>query len=523
MWGNSKAAITEGSRLTPSPSSIAQTALQRHVGLIAFALMALGTAFRLSHYAHQRALWLDEAMLALNVMDRDYAGLVGTLDSHQGAPIGFLWISKFAVNALGRNELALRLYPLLAGVAVLPLTFAVARRVAARVANHGTALVALAIVALSPALIYQSNEFKQYSSDALVTLVLILTALRIGDDPLRLKNLSALALVGVVALLLSHTTVFAAAGVGVAMITTRARAKNGREILLLSTVFGIWALAFAFLFVKFLRPLSVDPLLNDYWAFGFAPWGSGFAPGATGIFALARWPYDAFFDSLRSPGGFEFPGLAGAFALVGCIAFGYRDWRKGLFIALPVVAVAGAAAARIYPFADRVILFVVPLYAVMISVGVFFLCEGLGRARVPVVAMLLALLLLDSAQLEVRKALRPRGREEVREAMQFLAHEVQSGDLVFVYERTAPAFVYYRSVLPASLRIVLGRVYSSAETPDAFAAEVARLDGNARAWLLFSHAAKNESDFVTAFQARGKRIQERHFEGASVYLYDLSQ
>ena len=61
----------------------------------------------------------DEAMIALNIERRSYAELFGTLDFNQAAPLGFLWLEKAAVQLLGPSELALRLWPLLAGIAAL--------------------------------------------------------------------------------------------------------------------------------------------------------------------------------------------------------------------------------------------------------------------------------------------------------------------------------------------------------------------------------------------------------------------
>ena len=61
------------------------------------------------------------AMLALNVVDRDYGELLGRLDMNQAAPAGFLLVSKIVGSLADYSEFALRLFPCLLGIAALVL------------------------------------------------------------------------------------------------------------------------------------------------------------------------------------------------------------------------------------------------------------------------------------------------------------------------------------------------------------------------------------------------------------------
>ncbi len=57
-------------------------------------VLILGLGLRLAQYATGRSLWLDEALLALNIIHRPIGGLFRVLDYHQGAPLGFLLLEK---------------------------------------------------------------------------------------------------------------------------------------------------------------------------------------------------------------------------------------------------------------------------------------------------------------------------------------------------------------------------------------------------------------------------------------------
>src|SRR3990172_1675949 len=142
--------------------------------LLMILLVGLGIVFRLVQYLYNRSLWLDEAALALNIIDRPFAGLLASLDYDQAAPLGYLVIEKAMVLLLGDSEYSLRLFPLIAGVVSVLLFYWVARQHLDLLA----ALIAVGLFATSRELIYYSAEVKQYGSDVLVALALLLAASR---------------------------------------------------------------------------------------------------------------------------------------------------------------------------------------------------------------------------------------------------------------------------------------------------------------------------------------------------------
>ncbi|MBF8261677.1 MAG: hypothetical protein HW376_1206, partial [candidate division NC10 bacterium] len=80
-------------------------------------VVLFGLGCRLSQYAANTSLWHDEAYVALSILHKSFAGLLGPLDWKEASPPGFLVVEKLVVALLGRSEYALRLVPLVAGLA----------------------------------------------------------------------------------------------------------------------------------------------------------------------------------------------------------------------------------------------------------------------------------------------------------------------------------------------------------------------------------------------------------------------
>ena len=192
-------------------------------------LVALGIALRVREYASDRSLWLDESLLALNVLDRPLAQLFGHLSFNQAAPPGFLLVERASVALLGPSEYALRLFPLLCGIASLPLFV----RFAQSLLRPPGALVALALFAVGDGLIYYSTEVKQYSVDVAASLLVYVAALSLRSPRLPRRRQAAWIVAGFVALSVSYAAAFMVAAVLIAMVVPavlRSRLKRWRAV-----------------------------------------------------------------------------------------------------------------------------------------------------------------------------------------------------------------------------------------------------------------------------------------------------
>lgn len=141
-------------------------------------VVGVGAVLRLVRYFDDRSLWLDESFLALNIVGKSLTELMGPLDYVQSAPPGFLGLEKTVVTVLGDDEAALRLFPLVSGIAALLLF----RSITARLLPKGPALLALTLFAVNEQLVYYSSEVKPYATDVAVATVLLYVFVRYFVD-----------------------------------------------------------------------------------------------------------------------------------------------------------------------------------------------------------------------------------------------------------------------------------------------------------------------------------------------------
>jgi hypothetical protein len=476
------------------------------------ALVALGTALRLVALLSDRCLWIDEAMLALNLVARSPSELLTPLDYNQGAPVGFLLLSKAAIGAFGASEWALRLVPFAASVCGL-IGFAwLARRL---LPANGGALLATALFALSPHLISYAAECKQYASDASIAIGLLACALALLEGTGTRGRYALFALAGAVAVWFSHPAAFVLGGLGSALLVKELVARDRAKFVSIALVVGAWLVSFAACYVLCLKQLSANDYLTGYWADHFVPRSLG----------AASWLADHFIALFELPGGFGAPavplaGFAALLALVGLVEFARESRWLALALVGPVLFLLCAAALQKYPFGGRLALFVVPFAVLLVARGASALYEA-ARPNNRLAAVGLLALLVGAGAWQAAEALRrPARSEQLAPVLDRVRAELRPGDRVYVYYSSVPAFNFYtlNGALPATVE--LGTEHR--DNPTGYRDEVARLRG--RVWVIFSHPHKHEETLLrTLFDARGPRLRELKDRGAVAWLYELPE
>lgn len=180
--------------------------------LLIYLILLLGILLRAYLLIDNRNLLIDEANVARNIHERDYLALFKPLSYEQYAPLLFLWMSKSISLMVNASEMSLRLFPFLCGSFSLILFYYFLKKIIA----HQYLFYPIILMAFSPLMIRYSTEFKQYSSDVLVALLLLHWALyRIQNFDKTKSLFLKYSLIALVAFALSMPAVFMLAMLGV--------------------------------------------------------------------------------------------------------------------------------------------------------------------------------------------------------------------------------------------------------------------------------------------------------------------
>jgi hypothetical protein len=430
------------------------------LALAAWGIVAAGAAARVARYLANRSLWGDEGSLAINLVERSAVGLATPLAHAQAAPLGFLWLEKAASLAFGESEYALRLVPLLAGLAALPLFHCVARALL----PPRDALVALALFAVSEPLVFYASEVKPYSSDVLVALAIAWPALAlIGRGPSRAR-LAALGAAGALGPWLSLPAVFAVGGCGLAAGAALWRRGGARAAAPIAALSALWLGLFAAEYALLLRGLRGAEILAESWR-------AYFAPLPLSGEALAWW-WRGFLGFFNDPLGLPANELAAPLFVAGAAALLRRAPEAAMALLAPIALALAAALAglhpfptsslhglsdRYYPFYGRLVLFAVPLALPFVAAGIGWLAGEPGRPGLPApaaagalgrgrrllaLAAALALFAAPVRQLAVN-LLDPPRIHELRPLMPRIAERFARRDRIFAQQYATGVVAYY--------------------------------------------------------------------------------
>jgi hypothetical protein len=336
--------------------------------------LALGVALRLLRFGLRFPLWRDEAFLAANIYERDFADLARPLDYQQVCPVLFLWAEKALTRALGFGEWSLRLLPTAAAIASLFLF----RHVAGRLLKGVAPAIAVAFLAVGYAPLRYGGEVKPYATDFLAALGLIALAvewLRARD---RTASLWGLAALGPLAVASSNPSIFIAASAGLALAVPVLKTRSPRAIVPFA-LFGAGTVATFLALLVWVNVYQSERVMS--WM--RVAWAGAFPPREPG--ALIRW-----LARVHTSQAFAYPagGESGASALttalvvLGIVVY-LRRGPKTVLALLLVPFALGLAAAALgrYPYggSSRTMQYVAPSILLLAGLGAAALLARLPR------------------------------------------------------------------------------------------------------------------------------------------------
>ena len=164
----------------------------RHLQLLAGITLA-GALLRFVTLDVQ-SYWLDE-VATVNILRHGFGDVFSAVSAGESTPPVYYVIAWVWSKLFGTGEVGLRSLSALLGTATIPLAYVLSREVASRTAG----LVAAALCAFNPLLIWYSQEARSYSLMVLLTAFSLLALLRVLDEATP-RRFAAWAVVSVLAI-----------------------------------------------------------------------------------------------------------------------------------------------------------------------------------------------------------------------------------------------------------------------------------------------------------------------------------
>jgi mannosyltransferase len=321
------------------------------------ALTLLAAAIRLSTLDLQ-SFWYDEAFTPVHVLHPSlWATLRSVVHSENTPPLWYV-IAWADSRVLGTGEIALRLPSALAGIATVPVAWAIGRELAGRRVAIGCA----ALVAVNPLFVWYSQEARAYGLFVLMGALAMLCFLRVRREPTA-KRMAIFALSGALALLTHYFAVFLL----IPMVLLLLRDRATRRLALPAT--GAVALV----------GLALLPLIS--------------AQGGHGTQWIGRWPLRERLEAIPQ---YYLTGYSGAplghgiellvaLPILAALAFGlWRTWRTQ---GVPALRARRASLILLAIAAGGVL---IPI--VLVAFGADYLApRNLVAAMIPVTALIAVL------------------------------------------------------------------------------------------------------------------------------------
>jgi len=152
------------------------------------------------------SMWFDEAV-TLWLVRLDLGAMLAQIPVSESTPPLFYLVAWGWGRVFGTGLLGIRALSALAGIATVPVTYAVG----ARLASRRVGLAAAALVAVSPVLVWHGQDARAYSLLVLLSALSLLAFARAREDPTP-RRLAAWALAAVLALCTHYFAAFLVAG-----------------------------------------------------------------------------------------------------------------------------------------------------------------------------------------------------------------------------------------------------------------------------------------------------------------------
>jgi hypothetical protein len=406
--------------------------------LLIWVFLTLGVLLRLTMYFQNRDLIIDEVNVIRNLFERDFFTLLLPLRYEQYAPVFFLWVEELFSLLFGYGPYSMKAFPLICGI----LSLFVFYRVLKTLPIAGMIWLPLGFFALNPYLIEYSATVKQYISDVLVALLLIYAALKM---PIYSQTPGKFALrwifIGLLAITMSMPAVFILAAVATYYGYQTLVRKDWKKIGMLFSIGFCWVAGFGLYYWYILRPQIVSDYLQGY----HAPYFLYLIPQN-----VNEWKHNYYLirELFCCASGFGIYNqiFALSVTVLGMVWLIAKQRAYLMLILFPLLLVFLASALHQYTLILRVSLFTLPLFLLLLSIGLGFLSHTLKKWAH--LLLLIPGMFFLSQHNKVNLFWNFHGFHELTMGFDYLLEKKVSGKNLYVHHASVPTYIYYTTLYP---------------------------------------------------------------------------
>jgi hypothetical protein len=431
------------------------------------AVFSLNAFLKTHQYLERGFLWYDEVKLALNILKLDYLQLFQALDHNQVAPPFFLVPTKFLISVFGNHENVFRFLPYVASILNPFLLYLVMRK------RFGffSQMIAIVLFCCAPLTVRFASEFKPYTFDISVALVVFIFLTNARD--FYAKSRVSLNVVFFIFLPLFSIPIVFILG-SFLFVEALTHRKNPQRLTYLIFL-GLLMISTYFFYYKL---GGHGPNMNSFWSQRVGHYKDALEP------FLDKTRYNLEMILLYNLGFLKLWPLAVGFYFFGIFRLWSENKKFALLCFLPILFCFIASFFVIYPFRDRMVLFLYPVFFMSISAGLYFFFQ-----RKNIVFLLLGILstfLLLSYPVKASFKLyqQPYQKRNIEGVLKFMDRSLQNNDDVYLFYRSHYIWDYHwPRISQKYVNPVIGRREQGKNSD--ITQELNRVPKSERVWLVF--------------------------------------
>lgn len=396
--------------------------------LIISTILFVSCFVRLYHYLQIRSLWHDETSLAYNILTRNFLQLLLPLNFYQSAPPIFLWLAKFSTSFSNIPiELSLRFIPFIFSIISIFVFYKLSTKI---FTNKFAIILSNFLFCINFQLIYYAQEFKQYSTDVLIIILLILYLHKLDISKLTKKQNLILLTVLSICPLISLASLFAIAG----YITYWILSKNFKNIKHFFCFIAPIVFVLSIYYFTILLPSQKIMLsfFQEYWNKGFLDISN---------LKLIRTNLQFLFSQNNYWYFILIPVCMGIF-------LGIKNKINIVHQIILIFFFVGVASIlHIYPTKDRMILYTIPLVIILSLMPLNYISKS--KKLYATIVITLTLISFSQYNFNYFKNLTNQTlfeREYSREFMQILVKNAKPTDIIIYNNGSVQEFAVYSQI-----------------------------------------------------------------------------